>query len=258
VPYAPVNGINLYYEVHGTGPAIVLAHGALSNRLSWWQQVPALSARTSCIVFDHRGFGASVEAPGGSGFDAFPDDLLGLLDHLGIRKAVLLGQSMGGWTVLELAVRHPERVAGLILADTTACIADPVLLERQRLRRLEPNFPPDMRDRTFAPGFLQAEPELSFLFYQTQSLNPPRPKDYVAGYFEGRVDPKKLPGSAIPTLFIVGEHDIGTPPEIIRLAARNLPHARIAEIKGAGHCAYFENAAEFNRIVVDFMNGVRA
>lgn len=257
MPYAPVNGIDLYYEVHGSGPAIVLAHGALSNRLSWWQQIPTLSKNHTCIVFDHRGFGASLEVPNGPGFDAFPDDLLGLLDHLNIQKATLLGQSMGGWTVLELAVRHPERVAGLILADTTACINDAELMERQRVRRLDPTFPPDMRNRTFAPDFMESEPELSLLYFQIQALSPPRPQNYVAGYFEGRIDPKTLPGSAIPTLFVVGEHDIGTPPEIVNMAARHFPHARVAEIKRAGHCAYFEKAGAFNEIVIDFLNEVR-
>src|SRR5438094_6559471 len=59
MPKAPVNGIELYYEVHGNGPAVVFAHGAGGNHLSWWQQVPVLARQYRCISFDHRGFGQS-------------------------------------------------------------------------------------------------------------------------------------------------------------------------------------------------------
>ena len=96
MPYAPVNGIQLYYESHGEGPATVLAHGAGGNHISWWQQVPVLSKHYRCITFDHRGWGASVEAIGGPGASAFVEDLKQLLDHLGMEKAFLVSQAMGG------------------------------------------------------------------------------------------------------------------------------------------------------------------
>ena len=72
---AKINGIELYYEVHGEGPALVLAHGAGGNHLSWWQQVPVLAQSYRCVTFDHRGFGLSREQPGGPGARAFVEDL---------------------------------------------------------------------------------------------------------------------------------------------------------------------------------------
>src|SRR3989304_5741895 len=82
---AAVNGAQLYYEEHGTGFPLVLAHGAGGNHLSWWQQVPAFSREYRCITFDHRGWGLSLDGqePGPA---AFVDDLRGLLDHLGIQE----------------------------------------------------------------------------------------------------------------------------------------------------------------------------
>jgi pimeloyl-ACP methyl ester carboxylesterase len=80
--FAKINGIELYYEVHGDGPALVFAHGAGGGHLSWWQQVPALAKSFRCVTFDHRGFGLSREQTGGEGAGNFAEDLRALLDHL--------------------------------------------------------------------------------------------------------------------------------------------------------------------------------
>jgi 3-oxoadipate enol-lactonase len=95
MPLARINGIELYYEVHGEGPALVLAHGGGGSHLSWWQNVPVLARRFRCVTFDHRGFGASRDLTDGPGPSAFVEDLRQLLDHLGIQRAALAGQSMG-------------------------------------------------------------------------------------------------------------------------------------------------------------------
>ena len=108
MPFASINGIELYYEVHGQGPALVFAHGGGGSHLSWWQQVPAFSDSFSVITFDHRSFGLSRDVPDGPGPEAFVQDLVALLDHLEVEKAVLAGQSMGGWTVGCFAAAHPS------------------------------------------------------------------------------------------------------------------------------------------------------
>src|SRR5262245_20733114 len=96
MPKAQINGITLYYEVHGQGSAVDFTHGAGGNHLSWWQQVPVLARQYRCITFDHRGFGQSLDAPNGSGSQAFVEDLKALLDLLEIERAALVAQSMGG------------------------------------------------------------------------------------------------------------------------------------------------------------------
>ena len=75
---------NLYYEVTGSGPALLFAHGLGGNHLSWWQQVPVFAERYRCITADQRGFGQSPDVAGGPGPDALAPDALALLDHLGI------------------------------------------------------------------------------------------------------------------------------------------------------------------------------
>ena len=127
MPYLSVNGIDLYYECHGQGPALVLAHGSGGNHASWWQQVPYFSQSYQVITFDHRGFGLSADVPDGPGRDAFVDDLTGLLDHLEIQQAALVAQSMGGSTCLGFTARHPDRVRALVMADTPGGINEPAL-----------------------------------------------------------------------------------------------------------------------------------
>src|ERR1700694_1980409 len=89
----------LYYEVTGTGPALVFAHGLGGNHVSWWQQVPFFRAQYTCITFAHRGFAPST-APSGAGPAAFADDLDALIEHLALKDVRLVAQSMGGWTCL--------------------------------------------------------------------------------------------------------------------------------------------------------------
>src|SRR5918993_1417596 len=92
------NMASIYYEVHGDGPALVLAHGMGGNHASWFNQVPFFSRSFKVVTFDHRGFGNSRELEGGADRSRFPDDLKNILDQLGIAKAVLVAQSMGAGT----------------------------------------------------------------------------------------------------------------------------------------------------------------
>src|SRR3981081_4918068 len=123
MPTARINGVDLYYEIHGAGPTVVLSHGVGSNHLHWWQQVPVWSKHLQVITFDHRGFGLSMDD--GRGLSAFVDDLIGLLDHLEIRRTALVGQSMGGFTVAGVASRQPERISALVLSSSSAGLVGP-------------------------------------------------------------------------------------------------------------------------------------
>ena len=119
-----IGKFQLYYERAGSGPAIVFLHGLGGNHLSWWQQMPYFMRWFDCITVDQRSFGLSPD-PDGTFCDAHPSDLGALLDHLKIDKAVLVGQSMGGWTIVGYAIEHPERVAAMVMADTPGGIFTP-------------------------------------------------------------------------------------------------------------------------------------
>ena len=254
MPKAPVQGIQLYYESTGQGPAVVFAHGAGGNYLSWWQQVPVFAESYRCITFDHRGFGQSINPPDAEGRSAFVGDLLELLDYLGIEKTFLVAQSMGGLTCLGFALAYPERTRGLVLSDTTGGIGEREVVETLRQRQV----PEDVTRRALSAGFRERDPAKSFLYSQIHHLNPPRdlePNSFLTG--EGPKAPE-LARMTVPTLLIVGEQDVVMPPPVMELSRRLIPDSRLEVVAGAGHSVYFEQPEVFNRLVLDFFSSVMA
>jgi 3-oxoadipate enol-lactonase len=250
MPQARINGIDLYYETHGRGPALVLAHGGGGSHMSWWQQVPVLSRTCQCVTFDHRGFGLSHEVADGPGAGAFVEDLRGLLDHLGIERAALAGQSMGGWTVLGFAAAYPQRTSALILCDTTAGMDDPEVRAEQD--RIPQRAAGGLIAKAFAPDFAQREPALQFLYREINLLNN-LPEKLLAALFRLKYRVEPLIEHRIPTLLVWGDQDLLIPPSTMDLMSRRIPDARRALVAGAGHSVYFEKAAEFNSIVLEFL-----
>jgi 3-oxoadipate enol-lactonase len=252
MPKTKVNGIDLYYEVHGEGPAIVFAHGAGGNHLSWWQQVPVFTRQYRCITFDHRGFGQSPDIQNGPGSQAFVEDLKQLLDHLKIEHASLVAQSMGGRTCLGFTLEYPGRVQALVMADTTGGFADARMAQLRaegEVVMTGPNPPP----RTYAQHFPQEQPAPAFLYEQIRALNPPRRETPAPGPTAEQVQALRT-----PTLLIVGEHDVIAPPAVMKMFQSYIPHARLAEVGGAGHSVYFEKPEAFNRTVLEFLRDVIA
>ena len=243
------DGFELHYEVHGDGPPVVLAHGAGGTHMSWWQQVPAMSEHFRCITFDQRGFGYSRDVADGPGRAAFVDDLHALLEHLGIDRVALVGQSMGGWTTLGFAAAWPERVTALVLCDTPGGYSDPEVARLMAQR-------PAVRG-AFAPSFAAREPELAFLYREIQRSTP----DLAPG---GRARAAARPRSAptdiapvieheVPVLFVVGEEDSIFPAAALEAMHRKLPGSEFALVPDAGHSVYFERPEVFNRLVIEFL-----
>src|SRR5215468_4917266 len=113
---------NLHYEVTGSGPALLFAHGLGGNHLSWWQQVAHFAENYTCVAFAHRGFAPSDPITGGPDAADYRGDLEALVDHLKFPDVRLVGQSMGGWTMLEYAIAHPQKVKALVLSSTSGTL----------------------------------------------------------------------------------------------------------------------------------------
>ena len=257
---AQINGIDLHYQSYGEGEAIVFAHGAGGNLLSWWQQIPFFSQRYRCVAFDHRGFGHSYDVPNGPGANAFVDDLRGLLDHLEIESAHLVAQSMGGRTMLGFAVAHPHRVRSLVMADTVGGMNVAEVLEEQRAwadkQAANPAANGEIGFRAVAPLFVQRNPNLANLYLQVSRTNPPR--HTPPGGMPSGPGAAELANLKVPTLFFVGEDDQLSPPPVIEAGARAIPGATLLRVPEAGHSVYFEKPDIFNFEVLRFIESAVA
>jgi 3-oxoadipate enol-lactonase len=256
MPTVHVNDIDLYYEVHGAGPAVVFAHGAGGNHLSWWQQIPAFRDRYRCITFDHRAFGRSHDSNGG-GRQWFARDVEALLQHLGEESCAIVAQSMGGRTAIGVTFRTSIKVWGLVLAGTNGGAVDDAVRAIQDAHR--ESLPPrsTLQDRALGAAFVEEKPELTFLYRQINRMNPARPPDFLAplpGYRGSTAE--RLAESGIPVLFLVGREDQVVPADAITACHRAVPGSRLVVIEGAGHSTYFEKPAEFNAAVGGFLDEI--
>lgn len=243
----------IYYEVHGDGPAVVLAHGAEGNTLSWFQQVPVFAKYYRTILYDHRGFGRSTCAPDDLQPSRFGGDLLAVMDAAGVERAAVVAQSMAGWSAIQAALAAPERIGAIVLAATSGGLVAPGgdgdLGERDdrplagRLSQL-----------ALAPGFSDRKPELAFLFDQISVLN--GNIELLAsrlGLPENLIDPQELKSYRSPTLVVSCEHDTFFPLTTLRRVADMIPGAENIEMEHAGHAPYWEVPEVFNEIVMSFL-----
>lgn len=247
----------IWYEVAGDGPPLVFAHGAGGNTLVWWQQVPHFAPRHRVVTFDHRGFGRSTCRPGHEQARHFADDLAAVLDAAGIARAVLVCQSMGGWTGLQLARAQPQRVAALVLSGTPAGIVTPAVLQAlaaigAAAAAALADPPWDQPHPALAADLCARDPARAFLYNQLAALNPPGGLGRIALH-EVMTDPAELAGWAIPTLLIAGQHDRLFAPAVLREVADAIPGSRFAELPVAGHSPYFETPQAFNALVEGFL-----
>jgi pimeloyl-ACP methyl ester carboxylesterase len=116
--YAPVNGLKLYYEIHGTGEPLILLHGGLGSTENFTEIMPVLSRGRRAIAVDLQGHGRTGDIDRPFSCDSMADDIAALMKHLGIEKADVMGYSLGGAVALRMAVRHPDAVRKLVLVST--------------------------------------------------------------------------------------------------------------------------------------------
>jgi len=274
---ATVDSIELYYEEHGRGDPLLLIMGLAADSTAWMFQVPDFAERHRTITFDNRGVGRSSKPPGPYTIHQMADDAAGLLDALRIARAHVLGVSMGGMIAQELALRHPERVRGLVLACT---YPEPdVEVERQRefgmtqfggtvtasgemridLSALDPiMFFQHLLPRVFNQSFIDRElPRLMQLF--SGALQYGFSMEAILGQVEavmGHRATDRLHLIEAPTLVITGDADLLISPANSDVLARSIPGAKLVKVPGGSHGFNFETPEIFNRAVLDFLGGV--
>ena len=254
----------LYYEVSGSGPALLFAHGLGGNHLSWWQQVAHFAPRYTCVSFAHRGFAPSGAIAGGPDPADYGGDLAALIDHLEVPDVRLVGQSMGGWTVLDYAIAHPAKVKALVLSSTSGTLdrrgCDPSGGTKYDawLKDAETKVAAGLaRGIHPAMGVAAAErsPALHLLYASIDTMAGSLDKEKVrAGLRRAATRTlADLRDFRVPTLLIAGGEDVVFPAFLASAIAAALPCGEAHLIPHAGHSPYFEEAATFNRLVEAFL-----
>jgi pimeloyl-ACP methyl ester carboxylesterase len=265
--HALVGGRPTYYELHGERPGVplVLVMGMAGSCQGWHAlQVPELSKQRRLLLFDHRGVGETPDPGGPFSVADLADDLVGLLDALGIERADLLGAFMGGMAAQEAALRHPERVERLVLVGSYARpdAKRRLLLEHWRdLARLADFEQSDylVRERllwTLHDETLEQTDLIEAMVRFFRRDGAPLSADLFARQCDaclGHDTLERLPGLDHPTLVLGGREDLLTPPRLQRQIAGQLPNARLVLFSNAGHLVMAEAAQRFNESVLHFL-----
>jgi pimeloyl-ACP methyl ester carboxylesterase len=251
----PLPGAQLYYEVVGSGVPVVLVHGLALDSRMWDAQLPALADIATVIRYDARGFGRS-RRDGRDIAYTHAGDLWGLLDHLAIETAVLVGLSMGGRIVLEAALTEPRRTKALVLLDA---VLDGVPWDPESDRGMGA-----ISDGLRSGGLAAAkEAWLQHGFFTAARRQPDVTKqleqmvDHYSGVHWTEPDPhgphpdtlSLLPTIEVPTTVAIGELDVPCFMDMANVLASSIPGARKVVIEDAGHMVNMEAPMTVNALL---------
>lgn len=255
----------LAYEDKGTGTGrlpLVLVHGHPFDRTMWAPQLTGFAGTRRVIAPDLRGYGASPVVPGVTPLAEFADDVAALLDDLGVDRCVLAGLSMGGQIAMECWARFPERIAGLVLADTFPqpeteegrqaryAMAERLLREGMR------GYADEVLYRMVAP---YADVDVAAHVHRMMTATPPQG---AAAALRGRAERPDyrdlLTRVTVPALVVVGEDDTYTPVADAEAVHAALPDSTLHVVAGAAHLPNLERPEEFDKALGAFLERLDA
>jgi 3-oxoadipate enol-lactonase len=261
MPKQRVGDIEIYYEVHSDGPqTLVLIRGLGSNLCAWYEQTPEFARQFRTVVFDNRGAGRTDKPDASYSIAQMAGDVAGLMDALGIRRAALLGISMGGMIAQEFALHYPEKLSCLILGCTNFGGRDVIQANPTIVGAVvagvsaDPTVQKLQLQATFADDTIEGHPEVIAKDAQMRAMYaiPPaafmRQVQAIQNFDAGG----RLGLIKVPTMVIGGRDDRLVPFENSRQIAARIPGAKLVELPG-GHLFFVEHPIEFNRAVIDFV-----
>jgi 3-oxoadipate enol-lactonase len=262
MPHTVAPGFRMYYELYGEGFPLLLINGLGSDHLEWLFQIPAFLPHFQVVVFDNRGTGGSGVPPGPYTTAQMADDVATLLETLGIARSHLLGVSLGGMIAQEVALRHPDRVDGLVLGctgpgGTLSIRPSPEAMAaflgagggkpEAEIRRMIPFL--------YTEAYVQERPAEIDDFLRRRLDHPTPPEGYAAQLAAAVSHDAagRLERIRARTLVITGDADRLVHWENSRRIAERIPGARLVVLPGAPHRLFAENADAFNREVLGFL-----
>jgi pimeloyl-ACP methyl ester carboxylesterase len=257
-----LNGWSYSYTDEGAGPPLIFNHGILMDRSIWEEQIDDLKDSYRCLAIDAPGHGESSPAAMGIDFYEYGDMLTEVAQQLGIEQAVWLGQSMGGFINLRLALRHPDKVKGLVLIDTQAHSEDAdkrAQYEAFLKVSLEDGVGEDLANilimllfgETFA-----GRPESDVWRKKLMTQDIKARHAMVRAVFERDDVHDRLGEIRVPALVIHGREDVAIEPERAEELARDLPDATVQFIDECGHCSPHERGAAVTKHVRSFLERI--
>jgi pimeloyl-ACP methyl ester carboxylesterase len=250
--HAAIHGARVWFEdTGGRGAPVVFLHAGSGSALLWKHQLPAFAAAGyRAIAHDRHGHGRTVSESGTAPSAA--DELLALLDHLGISRAHVVGTAAGGIAAFDFALSFPDRTHSLVVANSHGGVQDDDYLALQRRLRPPPfdALPGELRE--LGPCYRAAHPEGVREWKALERESIPggvMPKVLT----RNRITFEALAGISAPLLLITGDADLYIPPPVLNLFLARLPHARSTVITACGHSAYWEQADLFNKAVLEFL-----
>ena len=271
MPQLKINGIDLYYELHGTVPGdlngahglpLMLIAGFASDSQSWLPVLEPLARHYPLVLLDNRGCGRTLPLACANQIGLMTDDCIALADHLGIGSFHLLGHSMGGFVAIDCALRFPDRVARLALANTSprnsarnqALFLDWIayLEQGMSLRHWWRNFfywvftPAFFEDTNAAESLLQLAVEYPY----APGLDGLRNQVHAMAGFDRTADLHRI---GAETLVLCSDEDLLFPPGQNGAGLAAIPRAKVSMLNGAAHASLVEMPDAFAELVLEFL-----
>ena len=254
--FGSVNGVQLYYEEQGQGPALVFIHGLGENASSWKFQKDYFSRSFRVIAMDLRGHGQSGDGDEFITMELFARDVLALLTSLGISRAHFVGHSMGGLIIQEIASRYPERILTMTLSDAAGFYPPPFATTglEERLKRLENLSMAEVADAianvACRAGIPEAEKTPIRDMFAANRREPYRQSTISTLKADYREFHSRM---TAPTFLLVGELDVTTPLDYAQYLNKAIAGSKLEIIPAAAHMTKLENPAFYNRALAEFL-----
>jgi 3-oxoadipate enol-lactonase len=269
MPRIQINRVHLYFESYGSGFPLVLAYGLGGNTGMWAGQIEAFSRQYRLILWDPRGHGQSDSPPQPEqyGLQTSAEDLRGLLDHLGIERAYVGGQSMGGGIAARFALTYPNRVAALLLIDSASASGLPMSAAMRAMREKTIELAETQGMAAVADYVIMANPNLRTqaeaspaarqrLRRMFLDLNPTGYAHTIRALLTETFPTERLSTLTIPTLVLVGDQDPAL--EAARLTHQQMSGSHLVILPRAGHLSNLDDPEAFNTSVLTFLRQVAA